>query len=122
MTQAQLTVWQNRLQSDWAQVKAMLKDQQSCHPSDAWADKIDHCEPDRLVELLGRLNLPNSEPLVARLKQIEAALCQMDLGLYGLCSDCEEPLAITQLEQDPALQRCPRCEHRYNKGFHGHKL
>jgi RNA polymerase-binding transcription factor DksA len=46
----------------------------------------------------------------------------MDLGLYGLCSDCEEQLAIEQLEQDPTLQRCPLCETRYRKGFHAHEL
>ncbi|MGE6158616.1 conjugal transfer protein TraR, partial [Aeromonas media] len=34
----------------------------------------------------------------------------------------EEPLAIEQLDKDPSLQRCPRCETRYRKGFHAHEL
>ena len=68
------------------------------------------------------LDLPGVEHSVARLKRLDAALCQMDLGLYGFCSDCEEPLLPEQLEQDPTLQRCPRCEARYRKGFHAHEL
>ena len=89
---------------------------------DEWAEQVDHCERDQLVDLTSRLDLPKVEQSVARLKRIDATLCQMDLGLYGLCSDCEEPLAIESLEQDPTLQRCPRCEARYRKGFHAHEL
>ena len=110
MTQAQLTVWRNRLLSDWAQVRETLIGQLKACRRDEWAEQVGHCEQDQLVELTSRLDLPKVEQSVARLKRIDAALCQMDLGLYGLCSDCEEPLSIEQLEQDPTLQRCPRCE------------
>ncbi|CAJ1785600.1 TraR/DksA family transcriptional regulator [Aeromonas jandaei] len=115
MTQAQLTVWRNRLLSDWAQVRETLIGQLKACRRDEWAEKLDHCEQDQLVELTSRLDLPKVEQSVAHLKRIDAALCQMDLGLYGLCSDCEEPLAIESLELDPTLQRCPRCEARYRK-------
>lgn len=122
MTQAQLTVWRNRLLSDWAQVRETLIGQLKACRRDEWAEQVGHCDQDQLVELTSRLDLPKVEQSVARLKRIDAALCQMDLGIYGLCSDCEEPLAIEQLEQDPTLQRCPRCETRYRKGFHAHEL
>ena len=122
MTQAQLTVWRNRLLSDWAQVRETLIGQLKACRRDEWAEKLDHCEQDQLVELTSRLDLPKVEQSVAHLKRIDAALCQMDLGLYGLCSDCEDPLSIELLEQDPTLQRCPRCDTRYRKGFHAHEL
>ncbi|HEH9430480.1 TPA: conjugal transfer protein TraR [Aeromonas sobria] len=110
-----MAVWRNRLLFDWAQVRETLIGQLKASRRDDWAEKVDHCEPDQLVELTSRLDLPKVELSVIRLKRIDAALCQMDLGLYGLCSDCEEQLAIEQLEQDPTLQRCPRCETRYRK-------
>jgi len=122
MTQARLAVWRERLLADWAQVRGELIDQLKACRRDEWAEKVDHCERDQLVDLTSRLDLPKVEQSVASLKRIDAALCQMDLGLYGLCSDCEEPLSIEQLEQDPTLQRCPRCETRYDKGFHAHEL
>lgn len=122
MTQAQLAEWRDRLQADWSQVREELIVQLKADRRDEWAEQVDHCERDQLVELTSRLDLPKVEQSVMRLKRLDAALCQMDLGLYGLCSDCEEPLAIDQLEQDPTLQRCPRCETRYRKGRHVHEL
>lgn len=122
MTQAQLAEWRDRLQADWAQVREELIVQLKADRRDEWAEQVDHCERDQLVELTSRLDLPRVEQRVMRLKRLDAALCQMDLGLYGLCSDCEEPLTIDQLEQDPTLQRCPSCETRYRKGRHVYEL
>ena len=122
MTQAQLAEWRERLQANWAHVREELIGQLKACQRDDWAEKVAQCERDQLVELTSRLDLPKVEQSLAHLKRLDAALCQMDLGLYGLCSDCEEPLAIAQLEQDPTLQRCPRCETRYRKGFHAHEL
>lgn len=122
MTQAQLAEWRQRLLTDWAQVREKLSSQLRVSQHAEWADSVDRCERDQLVDLLGRFDLPKTEQSVMRIKRIDAALCQMELGLYGLCSDCEEPLDCEQLEQDPTLQRCPRCETRYCKGFHGHEL
>lgn len=122
ITQIQLTVWRDRLLADWAQVREELIGQLKTSRGKELVEKLDRCERDQLVELTCRLDLPKVEQRVARLKQIDAALCQMDLGLYGLCSDCEEPLSSEQLEQDPTQQRCPRCEARYSKGRHSHEL
>ena len=122
VTQARLAEWRERLLTDWAQTREALITQLKACRRDDWAHKVGSCERDQLVELTSRLDLPKVELSVARLKRLDAALCQMELGLYGLCSDCEEPLAIDQLDQDPSLQRCPRCETRYRKGFHAHEL
>ncbi|WP_338120447.1 conjugal transfer protein TraR [Aeromonas rivipollensis] len=115
MTQARLAEWRERLLTDWAQTREELIAQLKACRRDDWAQKVGSCERDQLVDLTSRLDLPKVELSVARLKRLDAALCQMELGLYGLCSDCEEPLAIDQLDQDPSLQRCPRCETRYRK-------
>ncbi|EKE68751.1 TraR/DksA family transcriptional regulator [Gallaecimonas xiamenensis] len=47
--------------------------------------------------------------LCQRLTQVEAALCQLDLGLYGICCDCEAEIELDRLAADPAEQRCARC-------------
>lgn len=122
VTQARLAEWHQRLLTDWAQTREELIRQLKACRQDDWAQRVASCERDQLVDLTSRLDLPKVEQSVARLKRLDAALCQMDLGLYGFCSDCEEPLLAEQLEQDPTLQRCPRCEARYRKGFHAHEL
>lgn len=122
ITQAQLAVWHDRLLSDWAKIRETLIGQLKTAGRDDWAEQVEQCEPDQLVELSSRLHLPKLKANIAHLRRIDAALCQMDIGLYGLCSDCEEPLATTLLEQDPTLQRCQPCSIRYDKGYHAHEL
>lgn len=46
----------------------------------------------------------------AMLRNIEAALQRIDDGSYGLCIDCDEPIAVKRLEFDPTVSRCVSCE------------
>ena len=41
--------------------------------------------------------------------RIEAALCRIEAGEYGLCLKCEEKIDIRRLELDPAAPFCLAC-------------
>ena len=56
---------------------------------------------------------PQLAPHIKQLKKVDAALCQQQLGLYGLCSDCEVELSREQLYQDPCRQRCSLCHSKH---------
>ena len=56
---------------------------------------------------------PQLQPHIKQLKKVDAALCQQQLGLYGLCSDCEVELSREQLYQDPCRQRCSLCHSKH---------
>ena len=43
------------------------------------------------------------------LRQIDAALQRIDLGTYGLCEVCEEPIAEKRLDVLPFATRCIEC-------------
>ncbi len=64
-------------------------------------------------ELLRRWLTPELEQKSRRLELVQAALSQMDMGLYGLCSDCESRIERELLIKDPARQRCALCENKY---------
>ena len=55
-----------------------------------------------------------------KIKNIDAALNNIDIGMFGLCSDCEEPIESERLHKNPAVQRCLSCESGYNKQKHNH--
>lgn len=40
------------------------------------------------------------------LSEIDAALQRMEEGTYGLCEDCEEPIAVKRLELNPTARFC----------------
>ncbi|MFQ6370427.1 TraR/DksA C4-type zinc finger protein [Shewanella sp. YIC-542] len=52
-------------------------------------------------------------PLYNRLNRLDAAQCQLDLGLYGLCADCENEIEPERLAMDPTEQRCQHCSEHY---------
>jgi RNA polymerase-binding transcription factor DksA len=52
-------------------------------------------------------------PLYNRLNRLDAAQCQLDLGLYGLCADCENEIEPERLAMDPTEQRCQHCSEQY---------
>lgn len=59
------------------------------------------------------------ERLFVQLTQLDAAICQLDIGLYGLCADCEAEIEAHRLSVNPLEQRCTQCaadyahEHRH---------
>ncbi|QUN07029.1 TraR/DksA family transcriptional regulator [Shewanella yunxiaonensis] len=52
-------------------------------------------------------------PLYEKLNRLDAAQCQLDLGLYGMCADCESEIEPERLAQDPTEQRCQCCSEQY---------
>jgi len=61
------------------------------------------------VEFLQNKIYPTLSEKVVRLDKVEAALCQFEQGVYGICADCEESISLCKLENDPTEQRCKPC-------------
>ena len=93
------------LQSDHMDEYGKLRNLLECQPLSHWP------------ELLRRWLTPELQQKSNRLELVQAALSQMDMGLYGLCSDCESRIERELLQKDPARQRCAACEriHREQK-------
>lgn len=65
------------------------------------------------VDYICSLNSSNLGAFQTQLRRIDAALCQYEIGLFGICSDCEEPIEKTRLDIDPCVQRCSTCEEKH---------
>ncbi|WP_462158020.1 TraR/DksA C4-type zinc finger protein [Pseudoalteromonas sp. GB56] len=79
------------------------------HDNDLYTQLNDHPEDDWVAYLREKAG-PSYKELVDKLERLEAAQCQFDLGLFGYCSDCEEPIEEELLERDVTAQRCKKCE------------
>jgi len=73
-----------------------------------------------LIDTLAQSHLAE-HPLFCRLNQLDAAFCQLDLGLYGLCADCETVIDAKRLSHNPTEQRCATCAEHYQHE-HRHEL
>ncbi|WP_299493580.1 TraR/DksA C4-type zinc finger protein [uncultured Shewanella sp.] len=68
----------------------------------------------QLISLMAE-TLSKNHPLYHQLILLDAAWCQLEMGLYGLCSDCEAPIERKQLKQNPLRQRCNRCQAKHHQ-------
>lgn len=82
------------------------------------ARQLKQAHNDSWLEQLQQLDLRELKPSIKRYQKVEAALCQLEIGLYGLCSDCEEPIEEARLLADPAEQRCESCDQRFHRRSH----
>lgn len=53
-----------------------------------------------------------SRRAVKRVKLIKFALTKLDGDDYGLCDECDEPIAVGRLKIDPAVSLCIACAER----------
>ncbi|MFM2483930.1 TraR/DksA family transcriptional regulator [Celerinatantimonas yamalensis] len=74
------------------------------------AVKLQQLPPADFIDYACTLVDPRIEVVLNELCRIDAALCQGELGLYGICSDCEDSIEEERLEADPCTQRCEKCE------------
>lgn len=49
------------------------------------------------------------ETYIEQLGKIEAALTRIDKGTYGICVECEEPIAPARLKAVPFASHCIEC-------------
>ncbi|HEA18258.1 MAG: TraR/DksA family transcriptional regulator [Pseudoalteromonas prydzensis] len=66
--------------------------------------------PEQWLELTQKQLGTEYQDIILRLEQLEAAVCQIDIGQYGYCCDCEEKIDPQRLNADPTAQRCGNCE------------
>ena len=48
-----------------------------------------------------------------QLRQVSAALEDMNAGRYGICRECDEPIAKARLKVMPFATRCVPCQQRH---------
>jgi len=86
-------------------------------------DKVDGMNADLLIDSLIHSESHSLNLYKMQIKSIDAALQGIELGLYGLCSDCEIELSAEELFECPTQQRCAACELKYQQQkVKGYKL
>lgn len=54
------------------------------------------------------------ERVEQELRRIEHALARIERGDYGLCTECDEPIAPGRLKADPSAALCIDCASRHD--------
>lgn len=123
ISEIQLTQFKTKLLDSVIQLRADISDilQNSTHSGHHLvAGQLQKLCNDKLLDLLLKIELPLIAHKTDKIKNIDAALNNIEIGMFGLCSDCEEPIESERLNKNPTIQRCLSCENDYNKQKHNH--
>ena len=55
---------------------------------------------------------------VEELQRVEAALHRLDIGRFGDCAECGEPIGMQRLFVQPAVERCVACQTAFEHRRH----
>ncbi len=65
-------------------------------------DRATESEDDEVLEGLGR-------SAIEEIKEIRAAIKRIDVGTYGTCTSCHEPISDARLQALPHAAKCITC-------------
>lgn len=104
-----------RLLENQQQLQTQITDFLSCQTNHDYQQlhlKLLQLPVPRWPELLVHWHTPELRAASIELEAVQAALSQMEIGLYGICCDCERKIETARLEENPAEQRCAICAER----------
>ncbi|MEM9459499.1 MAG: TraR/DksA C4-type zinc finger protein [Myxococcota bacterium] len=93
-----------------AEAKRTL-DQEMVIEADERMDEVDQASSEYMQAFSFRLR--GRERFL--LGKIEHALKKMDVGEYGLCEECDEPISLKRLLARPEAQLCIQCKEAQEK-------
>ena len=79
----------------------------------AYADEVDEIQANERREI----GFATRELLVERVNRLAAAIERLDDGEYGICVECNEPIAPARLRVMPEVQTCVRCQDRLERAM-----
>ena len=85
------------------------------HDMISLAGKVHDAQEESISEMLTEINLAMLSQHQHELAHLERALQRMDDGEYGICIDCDQPIAFARLEAYPTAVRCINCQSEHEK-------
>jgi DnaK suppressor protein len=126
ITSEQQQLLQQNLLSEFMQLKEKVKVRLTASSKQYLNDlvkDVDTMNADTLIDSLIHSESHSLNLYKTQIQNIDAALQGIELGLYGLCSDCEVEIEIEELFKCPTKQRCTACEIKYQQQkVKGYKL
>jgi len=111
-TQAQLKEPRDLLADRWLDLRAGLHadEQAQRETTEAATQEVTDRKDEAVQRLRSDLEGAQEQRDVDEMAQVEAALHRLESGIYGVCTDCAEPIAPSRLQVQPAAQRCAPCQ------------
>jgi RNA polymerase-binding protein DksA len=108
-----LEQFRQRLLAYLAEVKQEIHDRlvkEGTDESISLAGKVHDAQAESMSVAMSQINRGMLKMYLHDLKDLEMALERIDSGEYGICIDCDEPIARARLDAYPMAKRCIKCQ------------
>ncbi len=108
--------FEHKLRDRWCALRDETREALSRSDKESHAEiagRVTDLEDQSLADLLVDVNLAEITRDVLEIRAIERALKRLDLGTYGTCVSCGQPIERERLEAYPTANRCAACQRAY---------
>lgn len=105
--------FEHKLRDRWSALRDETREALSRSDKESHAEiagRVTDLEDQSLADLLVDVNLAEVTRDVLEIRAIERALRRLDLGTYGTCVSCGQPIERERLEAYPTANRCAVCQ------------
>ena len=120
LTQAQIAGLQRRLQQRRTELRAEIREELLAADDMRYADlagRVHDSGDESVADLLADLDVARIDRQVTEIRGIEAALRRIDMGVYGVCRECDGDIAFERLQSQPAAERCVACQEQHERSY-----
>ena len=120
LTQKQITELQHRLQQRHAELRAEIREELLAADEMRYADlagRVHDSGEESVADLLADLDVARIDRQVSEIRSIEAALRRVDMGVYGICRECDGDIDYKRLQSQPTAERCVTCQEQYERSY-----
>ncbi|HHM04213.1 MAG TPA: TraR/DksA family transcriptional regulator [Gammaproteobacteria bacterium] len=116
LSDAQLNTLRNSLKQRYAKLRKDIAEELARSEQEHYADlagRVHDIGEESVADLLSDLNIAELDREINEVRDVEAALQRINMGSYGLCEMCGEPIGFERLQSQPAARRCVACQKKW---------
>ena len=120
LTQKQIAELQRHLRQRHAELRTEIRGELLAADDMRYADlagRVHDSGEESVADLLSDLDVARIDRQVNEIRSIEAALRRIDMGVYGVCRECDGDIAYARLQSQPVTERCVICQEQHERSY-----
>lgn len=118
LSEFQVNNFKRQLKSRYMELRNEIREELLSYDNQQYrelAGAVHDSGDESVADLLVDINLASIDRHVHEINDIDAALMRIAEGHYGICIECDSPIAFKRLLVYPAAKRCIVCQTLYEK-------
>ncbi|MBF6647365.1 MULTISPECIES: TraR/DksA family transcriptional regulator [unclassified Methylobacter] len=120
LSEFQVNNFKRQLKSRYMELRNEIREELLSYDNQQYrelAGAVHDSGDESVADLLVDINLASIDRHVHEINDIDAALMRIAEGHYGICIECDSPIAFKRLLVYPAAKRCIVCQTLYERTY-----